>query len=82
MDVHFHNHNLDIIHEMINNGNHASDFLAKEDFQVKNKKGSMGNFGISKSIVKEILDGYQPDLVIIQWSGIVQEDLQKKIVIW
>ena len=54
-----------------------SDFLA-EDFQVKNvAKGSMGNFGISKSIVKEILDGYQPDLVIIQWSGIARRFTKK-----
>ena len=54
-----------------------SDFLA-EDFRVKNvAKGSMGNFGISKSIVKEILDGYRPDLVIIQWSGIARRFTKK-----
>ena len=54
-----------------------SDFLA-EDFQVKNvAKGSMGNFGISKSIVKAILEGYQPDLVIIQWSGIARRFSKK-----
>ena len=29
VDVHFHNHNLDIIHEMINNGNHGLIFLQK-----------------------------------------------------
>ena len=49
-----------------------SDFLS-EVYDVKNvAKGSYGNFGISKSIVKEILHGYQPDLVIIQWSGIAR----------
>ena len=37
----------------------------------------MGNFGISKSIVKEILDGYRPDLVIIQWSGIARRFTKK-----
>tara|TARA_Y100000592_G_scaffold52630_1_gene83140 strand:+ start:5336 stop:6016 length:681 start_codon:yes stop_codon:yes gene_type:complete len=54
-----------------------SDFLSDE-FVVKNvAKGSMGNFGISKSIVKEILGGYQPDLVIIQWSGIARRFTKK-----
>ena len=38
----------------------------------------MGNFGISKSIVKEILDGYRPDLVIIQWSGIAKKIYKKR----
>lgn len=49
-----------------------SDFLS-EKYDVKNvARGSYGNFGISKSIVKEILHGYQPHLVIIQWSGLVR----------
>ena len=54
-----------------------SDFLS-EKYNVKNVgRGSYGNFGISKSIVKEILHGYQPDLVIIQWSGIARRFSKK-----
>ena len=54
-----------------------SDFLS-EKYNVKNVgRGSYCNFGISKSIVKEILHGYQPDLVIIQWSGIARRFSKK-----